>query len=173
MLTQHLSVEIVSIIVDDSKCDLDFANSLADEIRKKRAEEYSSVFEIRVYKISYIKTDSVPEDILQSIQKENLQKRAFIMLTAAEITSAFFEASSKFAMNGLKDIWIAKYNKYNYKTIPFQTMTFSQMTYKEYQPVDFSQDVLLNSNEILESICSTSSNFSGYVSRSLKGPLSR
>ena len=130
LLTENLSVELISIIIEDRKCELDFAETLRTEMIR------TVLSKVKIYTVSTIKAGRLPMDILLNIKHTTSNRRAYIMLTSIEITSIFFEASKTLQMDGFNDVWIGKQTTYKGDIIPQQTMIFSALQRRQYYPVN-------------------------------------
>lgn len=153
MLTQHASVDLIVILTDSKTCDVEFSRTLANSIKKERAAGHS--FRVMTYELKITQRALSPNEVLLNIQQYSQSRRMFIMLTSVETTKLYFEASRATQMNQYSDIWIAKHSLYDHDIIPAQTLTFTELTYKEYHPKQ-NEDVVSNEfPDVKKAICTT------------------
>lgn len=134
MLLQNVNVELITIIAEDTPCDVNFANTLRAKINEQYSAMHQHSTSVKLYTLPLTKAGNTAITILLDIQRSYQSRRLYLMLTSVRITRIFIDTSMNLEMNQYHDIWITRHAEYNLAKMPSLLISFTELMFSELEP---------------------------------------
>ena len=134
MLLKNVNIELITIVAEDTLCDVNFANTLRAKINKQYSAMHQHSTSVKLYTLPLTKVGNTAITILLDIQRSYQSRRLYLMLTSVSITRIFIDTSMNLEINQYHDIWITRHAEYNLIKMPSLMMSFTELTFSELEP---------------------------------------